>query len=431
MNDLSPLLKIFIVFAGILAIGRLRVPLWLALVLGGLALNWWGGNSLPEVFNFFIMALTDVNLWLLVAVTALVVEFGRELADKKNAEIMLAFAHRIGGKSGRLWSLMLMPSLIGLVPMPAGALLSAPMVQQSAAEDHWKPEWKAAVNYWFRHVWEYWWPIYPVVIIGMAVFKMEPWRFMAAMIAFTPATFAAGYFWLLRPYRRELAAAGAPALAGSLRSLVNLIWPIALIILFVLILPPMFAKILPRGDQQTIKLAAMLAGIAAGLIIVWQRAGKEKKMFASFFKAHNLNILLTVGCIVLFQSLLETSRLLPAASADLVRSGMSVVPIVILLPFLAGFVTGVASAIAGIAFPLVVGLLASGANGLTPMAALALSFGFGYMGMMLSPIHLCLIMTRDYFAAPLLPIYRRLALCVVSQAVFIILVFALLRAMHL
>lgn len=429
MIEIPSLLKILIVFAGILAIVRVRVPLYLALVLGGLAINWWGGNSLPEVFVFFIRALADINLWLLVGVTALVVEFGRELADEKNAEAMQAFARRIGGKSGRLWSLMLLPSLIGLVPMPAGALFSAPMVQQSAREEHWKPEWKAAINYWFRHVWEYWWPIYPVVIIGMAVFKMETWRFMAAMIAFTPAAFAIGYFWLLRPHRRELVS-HEQASCNNLRQFMILMWPLVLIILFVLLLPPLFTLILPPGNQQTANLAAMLLGIMAGLTIVWQRAGKHKKMFTSFFKPRNINILLTVACIVLFQSLLETSRLLPAAAEDMVRSG-NVIPIVVALPFLAGFVTGVAFAIAGIAFPLIAGLLESGTSGLTPMATLALAFGFGYMGMMLSPIHLCLLVTRDYFSTSLLPIYRQLAVCVASQVIFTILIFLALSALNL
>jgi integral membrane protein (TIGR00529 family) len=430
MLESPPILKVLIVFALILALGRLRVPLYLSLVFGGLAVNWWGGNSWPVVFNYFFRALADVNLWLLVAVTALVVEFGRELADKKNAEAIMAFARKLGGRSGRLWSLMLIPSLIGLVPMPAGALLSAPMVDQGTSENHWNPEWKAAVNYWFRHVWEYWWPIYPVVIIGLVVFKMETWRFTATMIAFTPAAFLIGYFWLLRPYRQKLAA-NEPVLSGSLRRFVILMWPVALVMVFVLGLPPVFAGILPRCDPQTTKLLAMLIGIMAGLVIVRFRAGKGTKMFASFFKLNNISILLTIGAILLFQSLLETSRLLPAAANEIGRSGLSVVLIASTLPFLAGFVTGVAAAIAGIAFPLVVGLLGSGAGGLTPMATLALSFGFGYMGMMLSPIHLCLIMTRDYFSASLLPIYRQLVLCVVSQVVFAILVFALLSALKL
>jgi hypothetical protein len=430
MTEISPLLKILVVFAGILAINRLRVPLSVALVLGGVAFNWWGGNDLPAVMKNFAAAVANIDLWLLMAITALVVEFGRELADPRNTGALSDVTRRFGGKSGRLWSLMILPALIGLMPMPAGALFSAPMVQQTAHEDHWKPEWKAAVNYWFRHVWEYWWPIYPAVIIGIAVFKMETWRFIATMLVFTPAAFAAGYFFLIRPHRRSLVMETKSA-ASSLGRFFILMWPVAVVIICVLLLPPVLTRLVPAIGAQTNKLLAMLIGSLLGLAIIWRRTRGRKKMFVSFFEKRNLSILFTIGAVIFFQSMLESSRLLPAASAEMVRSGISVVPVVALLPFLAGFITGIAAGFAGIAFPLIVGLLDSGGCGLTPMATLALAFGFGYMGMMLSPIHLCLIMTRDYFSASLLPIYRQLALCVSSQFVFAILVFMILGALRL
>lgn len=430
MTDLAPLLKILIVFAALLVLGRLRVPLSASLILGGLALNYWGGNTVPEVLKNFFQALTQINLWLLAAITALVVEFGRELADQKNAAAMLALGQRLGGKSGRLWSLMIMPALIGLMPMPAGALLSAPLVQQNVHEPHWKPEWKAAVNYWFRHVWEYWWPIYPVVIIGIAVFKMETWRFIATMIAFTPAAFIFGFWFLLRPHRRRLLSDDLSSL-HDLRRFANLIWPLFVIIAFVLLMPPVMTMLFPMLDAQTNKLLAMLAGVLIGLAIIWLRTMGQTRLFTSFFKKHNLNILLTIGSIMIFQYLLEKSGLLPAAAEELVSSGISIIPITAGLPFLAGLITGVASGFAGIAFPIVAGLVESGAAGMPPMAALALAFGFGYMGMMLSPIHLCLLMTRDYFSASLLPIYRHLVPCVLSQSVFVVFVFIILRLLKL
>ncbi|MFA7160333.1 MAG: DUF401 family protein, partial [Kiritimatiellia bacterium] len=116
---------------------------------------------------------------------------------------------------------------------------------------------------------------------------------------------------------------------------------------------------------------------------------------------------------------------------ELVQSGISVVPIVAILPFLAGLITGIAAGFAGIAFPLIVGLLESGGCGLTPMATLALAFGFGYMGMMVSPIHLCLIMTRDYFSARLVPIYRQLAPVVAAQTLVVVLIFLIFKALGL
>ena len=51
---------------------------------------------------------------------------------------------------------------------------------------------------------------------------------------------------------------------------------------------------------------------------------------------------------------------------------------------------------------------------LTPLAVLELGFGFGYAGMMLSPVHLCFVLTRDYFAAPYRGIYRRIAPCIAA-----------------
>ena len=430
MMELSPLLKIFSVFAAMLVLGRLKVPLGASLVLGGLAINWWGGNSIPEVFKNFIQALAQVNLWLLVAVTALTVEFGRELADRKNAAAMQSLGSRLGGKSGRMWSLMIIPALIGLMPMPAGALLSAPLVQQNVHEPHWKPEWKAAVNYWFRHVWEYWWPIYTAVIIGIAVFKMETWRFIATTFPFTPAAIIFGYWFLVRPHRARLRSGDFSA-PHDLRKFLNLIWPLLVIIAFVLVMPPITARFFPWLDAQTNKLIAMLAGIICGLGMIWLRARNEAGLFASFFKKHNLNILMTVGSIMIFQYLLEKSGLLPAASQKLVNSGISIIPIIAILPFLAGFITGIASGFAGIAFPIVAGLIGAGTAGMPPMAALALAFGFGYMGMLVSPIHLCLLMTRDYFSASLWPIYRQLLPCVALQTVFIVVVFVMFKGLNI
>jgi len=33
---------------------------------------------------------------------------------------------------------------------------------------------KVAINYWFRHIWEYWWPLYPGVILAMQ-YSGCPW----------------------------------------------------------------------------------------------------------------------------------------------------------------------------------------------------------------------------------------------------------------
>jgi hypothetical protein len=82
----------------------------------------------------------------------------------------------------------------------------------------------------------------------------------------------------------------------------------------------------------------------------------------------------------------------------------------------------------GASFPLVVGLMAAPGSGLTPLATLVLAYGFGYMGMMLSPVHLCLLVTRDYFSSSMLAIYRQVAPCIAAVLVFCLASYFLLSA---
>ena len=51
------------------------------------------------------------------------------------------------------------------------------------------------------------------------------------------------------------------------------------------------------------------------------------------------------------------------------------------------------------------------------------------IGMMLSPIHLCLLVSRDFFGASLLPLFRHVVPCIAAMAVFTLLVFALYQAL--
>ena len=73
--------------------------------------------------------------------------------------------------------------------------------------------------------------------------------------------------------------------------------------------------------------------------------------------------------------------------------------VVFLVPFTVGLLTGVTSAYIGVGFPVVLPLL--GTPGLTQSAGMLLAFAGGFMGVMASPVHLCLVLTNQYFKASL------------------------------
>ena len=409
--------KILIIFASMLTLARLKVQLGLALVLGGLVLNFWAGFSFLESLSHLGHALVDADVWLLMIITVLVMELGRFITEKRNADEIIGATRRWGGRHGRAASLMALPAMIGLVPMPGGALLSAPFIEKAAEPDGGSREWMSGVNYWFRHIWEYWWPMYPGVIIAMTVFNLELPVFVAVQFLFTPVAILAGYIFMIRPHVRRLADQKAEVTERSPRIWL-IITPLIIILASLLFLPGLLKPFLAEGAESSGKMLSFLIGLLIALTVVYFDEVREcrcmlpRAMFSSMLKWKSINIIISLAGVLVFKVLLISSGLLPVASQELVQSGIPVVAAIAALPFLAGLVTGVALGFAGTSFPLIVGLMSVDQAGITPLATLVLSYGFGYMGMMLSPVHLCLLVTRDYFDASMRKIYRQIMPCV-------------------
>lgn len=412
--EFSAISKILLVFLAVLAANRLRLPLGLALVGGGVFLELWTGRSLATVSHDLGLSLLRPELWLLVINITLIMEVGHFMAAGPNARAIISAARRWGGRHGYAASLILIPAVLGLVPMPGGALFSAPLIGRTVENSRQTPAWKAAVNYWFRHVLEYWWPLYPVVIVTLSIFSIETWKFMAIQSPFTLVSVAAGYFFLLRNHLHKL----PPPETGSenTSSLSHVLLPIFLIVACTLLLPGVFRHFLPRASSTVAELLAMLAGLAGGLLLVArdQRRPGAAVLFKNLFTGQSLNVLFTLGGVMIFQSLLSASELLPIAGRELTNGRVPLALVIALLPFIAGLVTGIAIGFAGTAFPIIVGFIGLEGAGLPTLSTLVLAFSMGYAGMMLSPVHLCLLLTRDYFAAPFLGLYRYLLPCVLS-----------------
>jgi hypothetical protein len=150
-------------------------------------------------------------------------------------------------------------------------------------------------------------------------------------------------------------------------------------------------------------------------------------MFSDLFTLKTLNVFLTLGGVMIFESLLDSSGLIPLAGRELSIGQVPIELIIAFLPFLAGLVTGIAIGFAGVAFPIVVGFISAGEISMQPMAALVLAFSMGYVGMMLSPVHLCFLLTVEYFSASFLKVYKYILPCALSIMVFGIIAYQVLQ----
>ena len=297
--EFSAVAKILIVFFGVLAVSRLRIPLGACLIAGGLLLDLWAGKSIQALPADFWQALMRPELWMLTINITMIMEIGHFMASDKNGKAIVSLARRYGGKHGQAASLVLIPAAIGLVPLPGGALFSAPLVGKSAQNSSSSPEWKAAVNYWFRHILEYWWPLYPVVIVTLSIFTLQTWKFMLLQIPFTFVSLVAGYLFLLK--NQPFSFADEEAAEENLPGIAMVMLPIMIIVLATLLLPGFIQNMFPDLNPATWKLLSMFTGLVISLVIIWSgRASHERKMFSDLFTVKTLNVFITLGGVMIF-----------------------------------------------------------------------------------------------------------------------------------
>ena len=140
-----------------------------------------------------------------------------------------------------------------------------------------------------------------------------------------------------------------------------------------------------------------------GILVFYQI--KQQVVLAALKQSLSLGLLLTVMAVMGFKRVLESSQAISKISVFLSASGVPFWLIAILIPLVVGVMTGMTIAPIAIGFPILIPLFQDDPNFLNYMM---LAFASGISGDLLSPFHLCLVLTRDYFKADLKGVYRLL-----------------------
>ncbi|MBW2621822.1 MAG: DUF401 family protein [Deltaproteobacteria bacterium] len=399
-TDLPTLIKVALAFGLILTASRVKVQLSLALFSGAVLLGVLMGLPFFEVPVLFVKSLVDPMVFSLLLIVTAILILSRLMSDSGQLDrIVLKFSditHNVRTVAA------VMPALIGLLPMPGGALFSAPMVDAAVSQIDLNPNQKTAINYWFRHIWECWWPLYPGVILAVSLLGVETWQFIAVQFPLTFVAVGSGFFFLLRsvpvqnPVKNDLGPAG-PRWAAFIKE----IQPILLVVLAI----PLVALFEMASGIDLPRMSSVFTGLCLCLVwVIIQNRMPLEKVRRNVLDKSLLPMLFLVLGIMGFKGILIESQAVDQIHAELVQYGIPPLLIILLMPFLSGFITGLAIGFVGAAFPLIVPLL-SPYQGLEFMAYAFLAYSAGFVGMMLSPVHLCLLVTRDYYQANLMKSY--------------------------
>lgn len=322
-----------------------------------------------------------------ILVAVLMIVFLSELMKRKGRIKTMVDALRrlLGDPRGVV---VLVPAIIGFLPIIGGAMISAPMVEEASDELKLSPERKTFLNYWFRHLWEYIFPTYPGVILSAAILGVGLSTIAAANLPLTLAATAAGLFFGLRgiAYHGDRKRRVSRKLFGDF-FLSGL--PLIVVILAVLVF----------------NLDLALTLIAVFLVSMLIYRAKPKEVVQIVRENFSFAYVSIVMGILAFKGVLEATGAAAEIAENLASAGIPAFFILIILPFVIAMSTGMTMAYVGITFPI---LLTYFTTGDFPMIAFMLAYAGGYAGIMLSPVHLCLVLTARYYRAELSGIYRLL-----------------------
>jgi integral membrane protein (TIGR00529 family) len=169
--------------------------------------------------------------------------------------------------------------------------------------------------------------------------------------------------------------------------------------LFKNLFPLLFGLILVIGFK--VELAYAFGLTILGMIIFYRIGGRV--VLKGFKDSLSIELLLTVAIVMGFKKVLESSKAILSVSTILSSSGVPFWLIAILIPLLIGVMTGLTIAPMAIGFPILIPLFQDDPNFLNYMM---LAYASGISGDLLSPFHLCLVLTKDYFKADLKGVYR-------------------------
>ena len=409
-----------------LCLNRFRLQLSLSLLIGALVLGLWMGMGPLQWLQAALSSITAFQTVSLILIVGLILVLSRIMDGAGQMQRLVGWFTQLTRDPRTVGSVM--TAMIGLLPMPGGALFSAPMVESSLSGQSVSGEQKTLLNYWFRHVWEYWWPLYPGVVLAVALLKVETWLYMMFMAPLTLISVLAGVLFILKPMGK-LEVNGTDS--RSWFAFKGFIWemmPILVVILVIALTGAVMAALAWFGIGVKISGAvSILPGLLAAIIWVCTvNHVPRMKIQSAFLDRTMLPLLFLVLSIMVFQGTLTESQAVFKIRDELASYHVPLILVIALMPFLSGFITGLAVGFVGLSFPLVIPMFP--ANPVWDfMVCAALAYTFGYMGMMLSPIHLCFLVTKDFYKASLLKSYPRLLLSAFAVMTIVTVLFVLLR----
>lgn len=304
--------------------------------------------------------------------------------------------------------LALMPAFLGFLPSLGGAIFSAPLVEAAGKPFGLSPERKTAINYWFRHIWECTNPIIPALLLAGEIAHVPINQLIANMLWVSVLCLVVGWFYYIAPLKSH-----APGLtiSGEMSKQKNKYRYLLLSI------GPILANLIMVVGFNLGPALSMFLVVAAMTVVLRLNL---PNIVAMLKHALDYKLFWGITNILFFQYILTQTGIVGEVAVVLQNSGTPMVLVIGVLGFLAGILTGTSQGAVAITFPFVAAIASE------DVAIAVVAYVAGFAGQILSPAHLCFLVTLEYFKADFIKSLRSIAV----MAFFLLLALSIEIKLH-
>lgn len=361
---------------------RFKVLIGPAILSGGLLIWLFESRSFEKLWVAFTETLTMQRTWDLLLCLYFVMCLEVELRKSGSLHGMVVTLRNIF--SSNKVTLAFMPAFLGLLPSLGGARFSAPIVQEASEGIAVDDEQKSAINLWFRHIFEFSNSLMPGVILACGIANVSIGDLIDQVGWVTILCFVLGWIFLIVPLKitdPEKATNTQHDRSIDWKSLILAFGPIVTSFLLIV-----------AFDVQ--------AALAMGLVVVafiplyfwFKRPISVKSVFT---ESLDKKLFFNVVCILYFIQLLTVIGTLDEIVNVFNNSALPQAVIIACLSFIFGVMTGMGQGYIAIVMP-IVALMAPG-----NIVLVGIAMVYGMAGQMVTPTHLCILVTVEYFKSRL------------------------------
>ena len=372
---------------------RRHQPIGIAILVGGLFIWLCTDPTIKELTGAVTRMLSLPRNYDLVGALYLVICLEIQLRKSGCLAGMVEALSRMF--SSRRFTLAVMPAFLGLLPSIGGARFSAPIVEEASKGFEVKPEDKAAINFWFRHIFEFSSPLVPGMILACGIAGVKVGDLIVHLGYLTIAAFLLGWIFMVRGLKQTDNIKKEISVQEAKRHNVD----------FILALTPVIANVtlmVAFGLQASVSMVIVVLAMIP-VLMAFNRHVSIKEIFVG---ALDWKMFANVICILTFIQLLDQTGVLAQLVAAFEASPLPVPVIIGILSFIIGLLTGISQGHVAIMMPIVAGL------SMGDLDLVGVAMVFGVAGQMITPTHLCFTITVDYFKSDF---FKTLKLVLLAQ----------------